>query len=99
MESTSDRGYNGWENYETWATALWIDNEERSYRYWRIVAAECRGECAEEGCAVLADRLREAHTAAADEWACERSGLYCDLLGAALAEVDWLEIAEHLLAE
>ena len=21
------RGYNGWSNYETWAVALWLDNE------------------------------------------------------------------------
>jgi len=24
--------YNGWTNYETWAVALWIDNDEDSYR-------------------------------------------------------------------
>jgi len=34
------REYNGWYNYETWVTALWMDNEEPSYRYWREQAQE-----------------------------------------------------------
>ena len=24
--------YNGWTNYETWSTSLWVDNEEAMYR-------------------------------------------------------------------
>ena len=32
------RGYNGWPNYETWAVALWLGNEEVSYRFWMAVA-------------------------------------------------------------
>ena len=29
---TEDREYNGWTNWDTWAFALWVDNEESSYR-------------------------------------------------------------------
>ena len=32
--------YNGYSNYETWAVALWLGNEESSYRYWRATARE-----------------------------------------------------------
>jgi hypothetical protein len=32
-----DTSYNGWENYETWNVALWINNEEGLYH----LAAEC----------------------------------------------------------
>jgi hypothetical protein len=32
-----DISYNGWENYETWNVALWIQNEEGLYN----LAAEC----------------------------------------------------------
>jgi hypothetical protein len=28
-----DKKYNGWNNYETWLTALWIDNDYSSYQY------------------------------------------------------------------
>jgi len=31
--------YNGWENYETWNVALWINNEEGLYH----LAQECGG--------------------------------------------------------
>src|SRR5436305_15186136 len=31
-DSTAEaKRYNGWANYETWAVALWIDNEQGSY--------------------------------------------------------------------
>jgi hypothetical protein len=26
-----DISYNGWENYETWNVALWINNDQRLY--------------------------------------------------------------------
>jgi hypothetical protein len=29
----NDKKYNGWKNYETWVTALWIDNDYGSYQY------------------------------------------------------------------
>ena len=35
-------GYNGWTNHATWCLALWIDNEEPSYRYWREAAGQAR---------------------------------------------------------
>lgn len=25
--------YNGWTNYETWSVALWVDNDEPTYRF------------------------------------------------------------------
>ena len=28
----TDREYNGWTNWDTWAFALWVDNTETSYR-------------------------------------------------------------------
>jgi len=38
----NENTYNGWTNYETWVTALWLDNDQASYAYWRAVACECR---------------------------------------------------------
>jgi hypothetical protein len=58
--SEKDTTYNGWKNYETWAVALWIDNEEWSNERARELALEARREARE---------LLEEHSG------CERDGL------------------------
>lgn len=103
-------------NYETWAVALWIDNEESSYRYWRDygvvesnkqAADELRGESiksvkeakrrlGEVAKGILAARLKDELTEAASDLG---ATMWADLLSAALSEVDWHEVVEHLLAE
>ena len=104
----NEQRYNGWTNYETWVTALWLDNDQATQDYWREVARECRGEAPEasqvnggswtvEQAAryTLADRLKEEVTEGTPVTA--EASVYADLLGAALQEVNWHEIAEHWL--
>jgi hypothetical protein len=100
----NEKEYNGWTNYETWAVALWMDNEQGSHTYWRQQAEECCRN-ADEGNSmqerrraargVLADRIQEEFEEASPLK--EQASVYSDLLTAALGEVDWQEIAEHLL--
>ena len=94
--------YNGWTNYETWVVNLWMDNEEGTYDYWREVAQEVSSDLEEptnsmtkmdEAVYLLAERLKDYH----EENRPELPGVYGDLIGAALSEVNWREIAEHLL--
>lgn len=106
--SQNDKNYNGWTNYETWVTALWLDNDQATYAYWRDAARECREE-APSDCMVkegvwtvqhaarsfLADRLREEVSYSTP--VTSEASLYADLLMAALHEVNWREIADHLL--
>ena len=105
----NDKTYNGWTNYETWVVNMWMDNNEGSYDYWREVAQEIHNNLEEptnsmtkmdEAIYILADKLKDDHEEAKDE-ILERleltSSLWADLLGAALAETNWREIAEHLL--
>ena len=92
------RVYSGWANYETWACALWLDNEEPSYRYWRKVARECEGLVSEAD-SLLAERLKAEHEEAAHERLGSRADVFTDLLHAALSEIAWLEIARHILSE
>lgn len=108
-KENEDGRYNGWANYETWAVSLWLDNDESSYRYWREVAAGLWRESSNMSRVVdgywtrteaasfdLAEQLKEAIN---DGVPLRESSLYSDLLLAAIAEVDWLEIAKHWLIE
>lgn len=87
----TDNTYNGWPNRETWLTALWLTNEEPVEWTVNTLKAEAQTKYPDDpklAAAVFADLLLEAFgTPTLSE------GLYGDLLGTALARVDWLELA------
>jgi len=101
--------YNGWRNYETWVTALWLDNDQASQEYWRAETQSVY-DAAHEATQVrqaiwtveqarriqLADRLKDVIE---QESPVMGASLYADLMGAAIAEIDFQEIAEHYLDE
>lgn len=99
-----DRKYNGWTNYETWNVKLWMDNDEGSYHFWKEATLDAldegydgmtRHESVKDAArARLADQLKEHHEEAAPDLG---ASCYADLLGAALSEVNWCEIAESLI--
>lgn len=105
-----EKGYNGWTNYQTWATALWIDNDEGTQDIVNEMAADAWQDSAQhenvrsgvwtrEQAArfTLADRLEEF---VREEMIPDLGAtLPADLLGAAVSEVDFREIAEHYLDE
>jgi hypothetical protein len=107
--STTSTTHEGWTNFETWAVNLGLKNDRGSCEHWGEQAREALSEAAEEGEAeaygetvgkraacVLARRIREAVEEGAPDLG---ATLYSDLLNAALSKVDWLEIAEDLLAD
>lgn len=84
--------YNGYWNYETWAVALHIDNDEAEQELWSERAAELTEDD-------LVDSLKEYHEESAEAGKNALPWFARDLLDAALGEVNWREIAEHLRAE
>lgn len=96
--------YNGWHNYETWAVKLWIDNEEGQYNRWRGITAATWVQAvattyttkSQDARIRLADNLKDWHTDNEPEM---EPSVYQDLLGAALSEVDWFEIADSMLTD
>lgn len=99
--------YNGWTNYETWCVNLWIDSEEWSQRYWNEQADEClRMGFSDEvltreqrAVQVLADILKDEHSERFMDASEEKlaNTVFADLMNAALSEVNWHEIAKHLI--
>jgi hypothetical protein len=91
---TSESGYNGWTNYETWAVKLWLDNDQGSQEMAFEMAREAQRSKYPR--AMLADALKEIHEENAPEIG---NNVYSDLLGSALGSVDWYEIAKAFLED
>ena len=105
----NEKTYNGWVNYETWTAALCIDQDQSSYHYWREEAIRHRKES--PTCQQVRDRIWTVEEAAKFNLADALKEhfhegtpqvepvVYSDLLEAALSEVKWSDIAEHLLGD
>ena len=75
-----EEGYQGWKNYETWAVALWLDNYQGSYEYWRERIEELTSEVGpDDAVHELADELQADH----EEAKPELDGVWGDLLNGA----------------
>jgi hypothetical protein len=90
--------YNGWTNYATWAVNLHIDNEQGSQEYWAERASAALEDSdfdIDDAVSLLADHLQSDH----EEAMPEVTGVFADLLGAALGDVEWREIARNMLQD
>ena len=103
----AEKNKNGYANHETWAVCLWLENDEESWGYWIGAAKEATEEAAT--CWQVRDRIWESRRAPASLLAMRLegeitegmpelgAGLYSKLLGSALYEVEWHEVAEAIL--
>ena len=89
--SEDQKGYNGWTNYETWVTKLWMDNDQASYNYFNDLARENRKSPYD-----LSELIKD-HFEENNPLNNLPAGVYHDLMNAALSEVNWREIAETLI--
>lgn len=112
---TDEAGYNGWKNYETWVTALWIDNDEGSYKESRALVESARIDATDEreewwSDEMAANRIIFRAADFLEAWVeqdfqdcvaemAEGHRVFGDLLGYAFGQVDWYEIAENYLGE
>jgi hypothetical protein len=101
--NTTDKTYNGWTNYETWAVKLWLDNDEGSQELQRGLLDQAKATpkvnvwtIQETVKFTLADLLKDTIDEMRDDLNMGAS-MFTDLLGAALSEVNWNEIAENII--
>ena len=79
--------YNGWTNYETWNAALWLDTD-----YYEEIAKNVY-----EIAGALAEFIKRDQEELMPEM--PQSGMFTDLLNKSFAEINWFEIAEHILED
>lgn len=74
----TDTTYNGWTNYETWVVNLWLDNDG----YYNN--CEYRSNDAYQLGQMIRDDLEQVQP--------EVTGLWADIINAAMRQVNWKEI-------
>jgi hypothetical protein len=97
----SKDGYNGWTNYETWNVALWW-GESGMDGYWHGEAESLLDAADEDADDYEDDMIRELADRMKDETTEEMpvvTGMWADLLMAAMQVVDWREIAQHVVED
>jgi hypothetical protein len=97
----SKDGYNGWTNYETWNVALWW-GESGMDGYWYGEAESLLDAADEDADDYEDDVIRELADRMKDETTEEMpvvTGMWADLLMAAIGSVNWREIAEGVIEE
>jgi hypothetical protein len=96
----ADKTYNGWQNYETWNVALWLGNDEYTQRHCEYMAQEAYDNAEADKIFTREERATLDLSDALKEMVCDENipdlgaTVYSDLLGAALSEVNWYDIAE-----
>ena len=82
--------YQGWANYATWNVHLWLTNEEEVYISIRHMAAHAADKY---------DLARQIETLLTEGQPELPPSLYSDILTHALAEVNWVEVAQAFMEE
>jgi len=89
-----NREYNGYSNYETWNFMLWAGNDQPLYKLVQKAVKRCKelgGDISD-----LANDLNDITHEEAPEL---KTSFYSDVMMASVREVNYHEVAKHLLEE
>ena len=88
---TTENGYNGWKNYETWCIKLWLDNDQGEQEYMMELTRDNLDD-AHDLANVIKDYIEENMPEIANS-------VYLDLLQSAINNADFREIAESYISD
>ncbi|KKN28559.1 hypothetical protein LCGC14_0853260 [marine sediment metagenome] len=95
MTTATDTTYNGWTNYETWNVKLWLDNDEATQELQHEWSRQAKLQLYDDKTCVVACLARSF----VEEMAPTLTGTYEDLLATAIQNVNFMEIARHILED
>lgn len=102
----NDKSYNGWKNWETWNCYSWMINDEGGQRYFEDMTTEVIENCIENGedKDFAESKVKELVSINFDDnleqfLESTEATFFHDLLRASLSEVDFSEIASHLVGD
>ena len=78
--------YNGYENYQTWAVALWLDNYESTSDLISDIIKHARSDY--DAANQLKDIIEDMNPLA------NQASMFTDILNSALSDVNYLKIIE-----
>ena len=85
LKSMASKSYNGWKNWQSWAAALWLENDFNMYQNARRLA--------EKGSFVSTNRTAQAYI----NWAAEKEGFRTPMLKRLFRDsVSYREISKSL---
>jgi hypothetical protein len=95
--STNAKEYNGWSNYETWCVNLWLTNDEWTDHELSRLMREFRKDEGDDDDENDVNGASKAIKDFVEENMLPDLGatMAADMLGAAMSEVNWYEIAEN----
>lgn len=100
MTEENTETYNGWKNYPTWAVNLWLSNDEGLYNDTQQLVNSAKLSNVPEHSPLRFDVAEDLKRWVTDSLAPDLGASFAaDLLGYALDEVDWYEIADAWLEE
>lgn len=90
--------YNGWTNWETWNCKLWLDNDQSVYYTVRDIVYEGVRHC--YSAYDLGENIHDIVLDLYEDRDAEKPwGFFTDVIYAAMRDVNWTEIAEHMIED
>lgn len=92
----TEEKYNGYNNYETWLVALWIDNDQGYQEDINSMSSDCSADDINDLSASIKEYVENMPDVSR---AIESGGMVADLINSTLSDVDWYELAEMYIKE